>query len=55
MVLKNLELWFGFLNDGLIDVTPVISKEVTLDELPAAFEKLHKDPGDWIKVTYIND
>ena len=45
----------GFLNDGHIDVTPVISKEVTLDELPAAFEKLHKDPGDWIKVTYIND
>ena len=44
----------GLLNDGRIDAEPMLSKVAPMCEGPAMFEKLAKDPGDWIKVILTN-
>ena len=44
----------GYLNDGILNIEPIISKEITLEELPAMMETLHKNPGDLIKVTVVH-
>ena len=44
----------GYLNDGILNIEPIISKEITLEELPAMMETLHKNHGDLIKVTVVH-
>ena len=41
-------------NRGRIHVAPLISKEVSMEETPAYFEKLAKDPGNLIKVVMVD-
>ncbi|MGH2634336.1 MAG: hypothetical protein ACRDG3_13075, partial [Tepidiformaceae bacterium] len=36
----------GALGDGTVDTSPLVTRTVTLDELPAAFAAL-ADPTDW--------
>ncbi|MBS4960894.1 MAG: alcohol dehydrogenase catalytic domain-containing protein [Clostridiales bacterium] len=42
------------LNKGELDVKPLLSKQVTLEELPHMFQTLSHGAGDWVKVTMIN-
>ncbi|MCC8190837.1 MAG: galactitol-1-phosphate 5-dehydrogenase [Planctomycetes bacterium] len=44
----------GLLNDGKIDAAPMLSHIAPMADGPAMFEKLHQDPGDWIKVVLTN-
>ena len=41
-------------NQGRIHVAPLISKEVSMEETPAYFKKLAKDPGNLIKVVMVD-
>ncbi len=43
------------LNDGLIDAEPLISHTAPMAEGATYFEKMAKDPGDWIKVILRNE
>ncbi len=45
----------GLLNDGKLDITPLLSLEIPLDKLPETIKKLSEDPGDLVKVTVVND
>lgn len=44
----------GLVNQGRIHVAPLISREVSMEETPAYFEKLAKDPGSLIKVVMVD-
>ena len=44
----------GLVNQSRIHVAPLISKEVSMEETPAYFEKLAKDPGSLIKVVMVD-
>ena len=44
----------GLLNEGKINADPMLSKIAPMCEGPAMFEKMAKDPGDWIKVVLTN-
>ena len=40
----------GLLNNGRLNVKPLISKEISLEQVPAYFDKLAHQPGELIKV-----
>ncbi len=42
------------INSGAVDVSPIISAKLPMAQGADAFEKLHTDPGDWIKVVLVN-
>ncbi|WP_312811623.1 alcohol dehydrogenase catalytic domain-containing protein [Sedimentibacter sp.] len=44
----------GYLNDGLLNVEPILSQEIALRDLPETMAKLAVNPGNLIKVTVIN-
>lgn len=43
------------INTGKVDVSPVISAKLPMSQGPETFEKLHKNPGDWIKAVLVNN
>lgn len=44
----------NLLNEGSLTVKPLISKEISLEEVPEYFEKLAHTPGDLIKVIVVD-
>ena len=42
------------LNKGKINITPLLSREISLEELPKTMKQMSDDPGDLIKVTVVN-
>lgn len=44
----------GFLNDGKLNIDPILSLEIALENLPEIMSQMAKDPGDLIKVTVVN-
>lgn len=44
----------NLLNENKIDVTPILSREISLEELPETMKLLSENPGDLIKVTVVN-
>lgn len=42
------------LNEGKIDITPLLSSEISLEELPDKMKMISENPGDLIKVTVVN-
>ena len=45
----------GLLNEGKLDVRPLISKEIRLDEAVTYFEKLKNHEDNLIKVVVVDD
>lgn len=42
------------LNDGKIDITPLLSSEISLKKLPETMKLMSENPGDLVKVTVVN-
>lgn len=51
---QEFETVVDLLNGNQLNVKPLISKTIALEEIPAYCEKLAKNPGDFIKVVYVN-
>ena len=51
---EEFKLVVNLLNSGKLDVSPIISKTVPMEDGPKMFAKMAKDPGDWIKVVLVN-
>lgn len=51
---KEFEEAARLLNAGKFHVRPLISKEISMEEVPEYFEKLAKAPGELIKVVMVN-
>ncbi len=45
----------GLLNDGKLNIDPILSLEITLDKLPYMMAQMAKSTGDLIKVTVVNN
>lgn len=48
--LKQFKKVIDILGSGSVDISPIISKEINLEEGPDMFHTLYKNPGDLIKV-----
>ena len=51
---EEFKLVVNLLNSGKLDVSPIISKTVPMEDGPKMFAKMAKDPGDCIKVVLVN-
>jgi L-iditol 2-dehydrogenase len=44
----------NILNEGKMDITPLLSRQISLEELPETMKQMSEDPGSLIKVTVVN-
>lgn len=51
---EEFKIVVDYLNNGKINIDPILSKEITLDKLPETMAQMAKDPGNLIKVTVVN-
>ncbi len=51
--LKQFERCVEILGQGQVDISPIISREIKLEEAPEMFRTLYENPGDLIKVVIL--